>query len=138
MSNTDPIRNTEDVLDTRDILARIDYLDNLAALVEQAAIDGVLDGDIQEAADELEEAQAEHTALTDLWEAEGDDEWQWGATLIRADYFEDYTRDFAEEIGAIVRDAAWPANHIDWEAAADELAMDYREVEFDGQTYLVR
>ena len=35
-------------------------------------------------------------------------------------------------------DAAWPANHIDWEAAADALLIDYTEVDFAGETYYIR
>ena len=65
-------------------------------------------------------------------------EWHDGATLIHADYFADYAKELAEDIGAIDRDAEWPLNHIDWEAAADELLQDYSTVDFDGQDYYVR
>jgi len=61
-----------------------------------------------------------------------------GVYFIDEDYFEDYAREFAEDIGAIESDASWPCTHIDWEAAADDLRMDFTEVDFDGQTYLVR
>lgn len=39
---------------------------------------------------------------------------------------------------AIDRNASWPANHIDWEAAANELEQDYTEVDFNGEVYLYR
>ena len=61
-----------------------------------------------------------------------------GVYFIDEDYFEDYARELAHDIGVISDDYAWPACHIDWEAAANELRMDYTEVDFDGQTYLVR
>ena len=61
-----------------------------------------------------------------------------GAIFIDEDYFEDYARELAYDIGAIDSDSAWPCTHIDWEAAADELRMDYTEVEYEGSTYLVR
>jgi antirestriction protein len=59
-------------------------------------------------------------------------------TAIPEDEFEEYAQELAEEIGALPKDAKWPANHIDWHAAANELRVDYRTVEFDGVTYLVR
>lgn len=58
--------------------------------------------------------------------------------LINADKWVDYCRECASDIGAIQRDAEWPANHIDWEAAAEELKSDYTEIEVDGNTFLVR
>jgi hypothetical protein len=45
---------------------------------------------------------------------------------------------FADDIDAIDRDAKWPLNHIDWEAAAAELLTDYTSVTFDGVTFWVR
>ena len=65
-------------------------------------------------------------------------DWTHGTTLIRDSYFEDYAREFAEDIGAINDDASWPNNCIDWERAARELQMDYTSGEFDGVTYWAR
>jgi hypothetical protein len=59
-------------------------------------------------------------------------------TLIRSDSFVEYAEELAEDIGAIDRDAGWPLQYIDWEAAADALRQDYTEVDFDGDTYYVR
>lgn len=59
-------------------------------------------------------------------------------TAIPEDEFEDYARDFANDIGALPEGAKWPADHIDWKAAADELKQDYRTVDFENVTYLVR
>jgi hypothetical protein len=61
-----------------------------------------------------------------------------GITMIRDSYFEDYARELAEDIGAIDRNATWPNNYIDWEAAADALKTDYSTVDFDGIEYWVR
>lgn len=63
---------------------------------------------------------------------------KYDSTLILESDFEEYARDYAEEIGAVPVDARWPCNAIDWERAADELAMDYTSVEFRGDTYLIR
>lgn len=47
-------------------------------------------------------------------------------------------QELADDIGAIDSNAKWPLNHIDWEAAAEELKMDYTEVNFNGTTYYIR
>lgn len=66
------------------------------------------------------------------------EDWQYGATLIRGTYFEDYARQFAEDIGALEGCDRWPATCIDWEKAASELQCDYTAVDFDGVGYWVR
>jgi hypothetical protein len=57
-------------------------------------------------------------------------------TAILDSHFETYAQELADDIGAIDRHAKWPLNHIDWEAAADELRHDYSTAEWDGHTYL--
>lgn len=85
--------------------------------------------------DELEEL-TNLKALADQGEGYGD--WDHGETLIRDGYFAEYAEQLADDIGAVDRKANWPLNHIDWEAAADELKQDYMSVEFDGVTYWMR
>ena len=58
--------------------------------------------------------------------------------VIPADEFQDYARELAEDIGAVSDDAGWPGRHIDWQAAADELAHDYSTFTYDGTDYYVR
>lgn len=65
-------------------------------------------------------------------------DWKYGEIFINADYFEDYARELAEDLGIVNSDAEWPNNHIDWEAAADELLIEYTSFEIDGQTYYAR
>ena len=66
-------------------------------------------------------------------------EWRHGETLIREEDFEDYAREMAEDMhGRAIRDATWPFTCIDWSQAAEELAMDYSTVTYQGQDYLVR
>ena len=67
-------------------------------------------------------------------------EWEYGAGLIRADYFEDYAREFATEIGSLDpgMELRWPYTCIDWDQAAGELRMDYGSFEIGGVEYLVR
>lgn len=114
------ISNNSDVIDSRDIIKRIEELEAL------------------ETPDE--EEQDELTALRDVAEqAKGyADDWRHGATLIRDSYFEDYAREFADDIGAIDNESKWPNSCIDWAKAADELKQDYTSIDFDGVDYWIR
>ncbi len=71
-------------------------------------------------------------------EAENVTDWNHGATFIADDYFEDYAREFASDIGAIKRDMQWPLNCIDWKKAAEQLQADYQEYTVNGDTYWVQ
>jgi hypothetical protein len=117
------ISNSEDIIDSRDIIARID---ELTELLEGA--------DPEDYSDEREEL----AALQALSDDARSDDWRYGATLIRDSYFQEYAEQLADDIGAIDRNASWPLNFINWEAAADALKADYTSVEFDGVTYWVR
>ena len=59
-------------------------------------------------------------------------------TLIDALYFKDYARQLAEDLGCIPDDYSWPASHIDWDAAADSLKMDYMSVSLAGREFFIR
>lgn len=65
-------------------------------------------------------------------------EWDSGISFIRDDYFVEYAKELADDIGAIDRNATWPLNHINWELAAEDLKWDYSSVEFGGETYWYR
>ena len=64
-------------------------------------------------------------------------EWSDGNTLIPEEDFVDYCQELCEDIGDVSRDL-----HsyivIDWDATADNIKADYSEVEYQGNTYLVR
>ena len=114
------ISNSDDLIDSRDVIERIDEL---------------------EAMDEREDWEEDELTALRALAAEGQDyaaDWKYGAALIRDSYFEDYAQQTAEDLGAISRDAAWPLNHIDWNAAAEELKIDYSSISFDGVDYWVR
>jgi len=49
-----------------------------------------------------------------------------------------WAQDYADTIGAIKLGIDWPYNHIDWEAAANELKQDFIEVNFGDETYFGR
>ena len=63
-------------------------------------------------------------------------EWRYGVTLIDEADFEEYAREYAEDIGALDRNASWPHTCIDWELAAREMQHDFSVVEYDGTTWL--
>jgi hypothetical protein len=91
--------------------------------------------------DEDKELKDLESLLESLKGYGGDHQWEgdwYPVTLVRESYFEDYARQFAEDVGAISGDEQWPANCIDWERAARELRMDYSSVDFDGETYWYR
>ena len=98
---------------------------------------------IEAAEQALDDANAEFgevelAELAELEELESEiSDFMHGETMIPVDQFEDYAREFADDIGAISRDHSWPLTCIDWEQAARELAMDYAEVTYQGESYYV-
>jgi hypothetical protein len=140
------ISNSHDIIDSRDVIDRIEELRDEfeTAITDKTDVD-CIDVDNAVGAAAADESHVMHDEAVELValealakEGEGYSDWQHGAALIRDSYFETYAREFAEEIGAIPNDAAWPCTCIDWEQAARELRMDYTSVEFDGVTYWVR
>ena len=102
----------DDILDLRDLLADEDTVAvTLAALCDAGL------------AQDLDDAQAY-----------ADDE----PTLVAGRYFQEYARDLADDSGLTQDDAEWPARHIDWAAAAEELQQDYCELVLAGECYWVR
>lgn len=115
---------TDDIIDFRDITDRVEYL-------EEATRDD----------DEDEEYERLKTLLEDTAGYGGDHQWRgdwYPGSMIRHDYFPQYAEQFADDIGAINRDATWPLCHIDWDAAAESLKQDYRSITFDGTEYWYR
>lgn len=114
------VNNSMDVIDSRDVIERIEEL---------------------EADEERDEADSEELAALKALanEAAGyASDWEHGETLIRDSYFAEYAEQLASDIGAIDRNANWPACCIDWERAAEMLQQDYTAVDFGGVTYWFR
>lgn len=77
--------------------------------------------------------------ITDIEKLEDEvgSEFEYGVTLIEEDEFEDYCRDLIEECGYIAKDfPSWI--EVDWSKTADNMRVDYSEVEYQGETYLFR
>ena len=67
------------------------------------------------------------------------EDWYHGVTLISDSYFEQYSRELAEELyGREVKNSEWPFNCIDWGEATERLQSDYTAIDFDGEKYWVR
>lgn len=66
-------------------------------------------------------------------------EFDFGTTLIEETEFEEYCEDFVKDCGYLSRDTpALIENNIDWSGIADDMRIDYSEVEYQGTTYLFR
>ena len=64
-------------------------------------------------------------------------DWSDGATLIHESHFEDYCKEMLEDCGDLPKNLP-DYIVIDWSATADRLKVDYSEIEWDGETYLIR
>ena len=71
------------------------------------------------------------------WNSLGDDinDWDYGAQLISDNHFENYARDYFEEIYDVPENVLY---YIDWESWSDDLKQDYTSIELSGETYWVR
>jgi hypothetical protein len=126
--------NTSDIIDSRDVIKRIE---ELSGAFEAAGLDPEA---LPEDADETTKDRAEELNHLRALEKEAEDyaaDWRYGATLIRDSYFVEAMEEQTKDIGDLPRDIpAYLA--IDWEKTAENLKVDYTEVDFDGVTYLVR
>lgn len=134
-----------DMIDSRDVIAALEiYRAAVVAMgVDPETVDADFNNGMPEGSEDWDADQndivSEFVALRELdSECESYGDWSFGSTLIRESYFTEYAEDFANDIGAVNRNASWPNTHIDWEAAAHALKQDYSEVQFKGETYLIR
>jgi hypothetical protein len=121
------ISNFDDIIDSRDIIARIEELESCY--------------DVETFEDNLDEDERDELLILKTFAEEESwncSDWEDGATLIHDNYFQQYAEDYADDIGAIGTEHQWPLQHIDWEAAAEDLQQDFTSLDFDGETYWVR
>lgn len=118
--------NLDDIIDSRDLQDVLDEAEDRLSDHE--------DGSFPLSDEEL----AETTRLVETLRRVADEvgsEWVHGVTLIAEDYFVEYAKDLLDDIGEIPRNL--PSYIvIDWEQTADNLRVDYAEVEIEGHTYL--
>lgn len=125
---------TADIIDVRDIIARIEELESLKD-DHEAEPDGGHWSD-----EDAQELQTLTAIMEDLKGYGGDEQWRgdwYPITLIRETYFPDYVQELLEDCGEIPRDLPHYI-HIDWEATARDVKVDYGSVTVDGVEYLYR
>jgi len=118
MTKRGAITNLENIIDSRDIIARLEYLERI----------------------ERDDEEEEEFKLLSAFAKEAEDcseDWLSGAILIREDHFTEYAQQLLEDCCEIPRDLP---NYIviDWESTAQNIRVDYSEIDFSGKTYLVR
>lgn len=123
------ISNWDDVIDSRDVIDRIDELKDER---------DDLEGDAITKFDESDDGQELKVLQALAEEASGyAADWEHGETLIRESYFVKYCQDLLDDLGELPKDLpSYIA--IDWDETADNLKVDYTEVDFEGVTYLIR
>jgi len=125
------ISKYDDTIDSRDIIARIEELES-----EQTDWNDDEDNIIRwnvEFADDAEELDT----LRAIAEECNYGDWEYGSTLIRYSYFQDYVQEMLEDCGDIPK--ALPHYIvIDWEATARNISYDYTSVDFGDITYYLR
>ena len=139
------IDNCKNVLDSRDIISRLEELESdfedwkeeqeneLGKCDENSPQEPVQDSDFDDW-DELVTLRE----LNDVGEDASPD-WSYGATLIHEDYFVEYCREMLDDIGDLPKALPWYIeNNIDWKGVAEDLKVDYIEVDFAGENYLIR
>lgn len=130
------VRLGDDVVDLRDLWTRYRELSD----EQDEAIEEGAKGDTDALEDWEEDNGEEFKELAELFDylgesPDGHGEFGGEPGLILDSYFEEYARQFAEDIGAIDEEARWPATHIDWPAAARDLQQDFTAVEVGQYTY---
>lgn len=119
------VDNTQDRIDSRHVIELIEDL-------EYEVTEDTITRDDMRDLDTLR-------ALASKGEEYAED-WEYGATLIHADHFVDYVKEFVSETDGetlenmpeFLRDA------IDWEVVAETLMDDYTELDYEGVTYYTR
>lgn len=93
--------------------------------------------DLDAANDDIEIWQGDNPRYEELKQLKSDlgDNWDNSTTLIPEQDLKEYAMNYASEIQSF-DDNSWPFTCIDWAQAADDLAIDYQRVEFDGEDYL--
>ena len=114
------ITNQDDTIDSRDVIERIDELE-----------------DTYDDLDQLK--KAELVALKRLTDNAMCDAWEDGEVLINENYFTESCEELCKDTGDMPENLPWYIeNNIDWDGVADDIKMDYTEVDFDGEAYFIR
>jgi hypothetical protein len=117
-----------DIIDVRDIIARVEELETIEPQTEEEKFRNV-----EEYADLL-------SILEELEGNGGDEQWRgdwYPITLIDAQYFVTYVQELLVDCGEIPKNLPFYV-HIDWEATARDVGMDYTSLTINGREYFYR
>ena len=139
-----------EVIDTRDIVELIAEVENKITELESEIDDlnedsedfetneDTLKNELAEIQAELESYQVDLEMLENIKDEVGS-EFEYGEQLIRDDYFTEYQKEMLIDCGTLPNDLPWfIENNIDWDAVAEDLKVDYSEIEIEGETYHFR
>ena len=136
-------------LDSRDLIEKREELQNQILNSFNETFPQYETDDFENILFEEEEVQSwkedwldEIVEITDIEKLEDEvssSEWGYGITFISEDEFEDYCKQFVEDCGYLSKELPFfISSNIDWVGVADDLRVDYLEVEYQGVTYLFR
>lgn len=136
------------VIDTRDLQDRIDELESqiedigaeITDLEEQLQDEDEDDiGEIKEQIEQLDFDRDDlKVELEELNYLKSEiPEWYDGNALIHEDYWVEYVQDLLEDCGDIPSDLPWYIV-VDWVSTAENIAVDYSTIEYDGSTCYYR
>lgn len=127
-----------DILDSRDLITlREELRDTLLQQYNEhnTPVDSYDDMDMEWFSDTNDTLL--HIKEIDALEDELNSEWKFGVALINEDYFTDYCEELCRDCGYISDNfPGWI--EIDWKNTANNIRVDYNEVEYRGETYLCR
>ena len=113
-------------------------IDNTEDFIQSGAIDlAIIELNDQREAGTLDEDDAGQLGHLERLQSDLSD---WGGrevTLIREEAFTHHVEELACDMYGVSDEWFFYA-HIDWEAAAEQVLIDYRSLDFDEQTYFVR
>lgn len=135
-----------DIFDSRDAIKRLEIYRAAVILIgiPESVVDTFDNGEnwpaeAPEPTDEDSVIIDEFLAVRRLCE-EGENyapDWQYGETVIAESYFTEYAQDMLKDTGELPQEIPGYVA-IDWEQTAANIKVDYTEIEYDGDTYLVR
>jgi antirestriction protein len=127
----------DDVIDVRDIIARIEEIEDAQRLHNEEHGEGDWLGAYPSDAEEIALLS---TIMEEMKGYGGDEQWRgdwYPLILIRESHFTDYVQEMLEDCGQIPKDLPHYI-HIDWEATARDVQVDFTPIDVDGATYFYR
>lgn len=126
-------------LDTRDLQERLEELEGERTDLREAVDDAEGEEEKQTAHEELDVWEGDNLdELEALWKLKDEvSEWDDGNTLVPEDEWIDYVEEVLKDCGDLPPEIPWYIE-IDWEKTAENIAQDYRTVDYLGTTYYYR